>query len=344
MKIAEQARRHAVLRAVRRGAVLLWAVLLCAAVLCAALLSGCAAGGTGGGAGTQYKIYMVTKSLNTEFWQAAIAGANAAAAEYNVALTVLGPETEEDFEAQNAYIAEAVEEGADALVFSAISYEENAAAIDAAAARGVRVVVIDSDVASDSVSVRIGTDNVEAGRMTAAAALEAEWETLVVGIVNYDLASRNGQEREAGLRKVLGESGRVRDIYTINVLTTPQAAQEGSEALLREHPEINVLIGLNEPLAVGAAQAVDAMGLAGRVQMVGFDTNVRCIDLMRDGAVSALIVQNTYAMGYLGVEYAWKVLEGSSYDPNRLVDTATTIVTREEMFTTENQKALFPFG
>lgn len=304
------------------------------------LLSGCA----DTGAGAQYKVYLVIKSMNTEFWQAAIAGANAASAEYNVSLTVLGPETEEDYQAQNEYIAQAVAAGADALVFSAISYEENAAAVDAAAAQGVRIVVIDSDVASDSVSVRIGTDNVEAGRKAAGAALDTDWETLVVGIVNYDLASRNGQERETGLREVLETDPRVRDIYTINVLTTPEAAQAGSEQLLARHPEINVLVGLNEPLAVGTAQAVDALGVGGEVRMVGFDTNVRCIDLMRSGAVAALIVQNPYAMGYLGVEAAWELMEGRSYDRYELIDTATTIVTQDNMFTPESQKALFPFG
>ncbi len=309
-------------------------------LLAALLLAGCAA--SSGGAA--HRVYFVAKSLDTEFWQAAFAGANAASAEYNIDLTILGPQTEEDYQAQNDYIAQAAEAGAGALVFSAISYEENAAAIDEAAKKGLKVVVIDSDVASDSVSVRIGTDNVEAGRMTAAAALDAGEETLVVGIVNYDLGSRNGQEREEGLRQALQEDGRVEDVYTINVLTTPQAARDGAVRLLEEHPEINVLVGLNEPLAVGAAMAVDELGLAGRVRMVGFDTNVRCIDLMQTGAVSALVVQNPYAMGYLGVEYAWKLLQGESFDPNKLVDTATTIVTRDNMFTPESQRALFPFG
>ena len=318
-----------------------WFRRLAAAALCAPfLLAGCAESGTR----TQYKIYMVTKSLDTEFWQAAFAGANAASAEYNVDLTILGPETEEEYQAQNDYIAQAVEEGASALVFSAISYEENAAAVDAAAAQGVRVVVIDSDVASDSVSVRIGTDNVEAGRMAAAAALDNDWENLVVGIVNYDLGSRNGQERETGLREALEEDPRVGGIYTVNVRTSPEAAEEGARQLLSAHPDINVLVGLNEPLAVGVAQAVDHMVLKGQIRMVGFDTNVRCIDLMRGGAVSALIVQNPYAMGYLGVEAAWKLLEGGSGAPCGLIDTATTIVTQSNMFTPESQKALFPFG
>lgn len=304
------------------------------------LLTGC-----GGQAGQQpYKVWFVAKSTDTEFWKAAFAGANAAKSEYNVDLTICGPETEEDYAAQNEYIAQAVEAGADAIVFSAISYTENAAAIDDAARAGVKIVVIDSDVDSKNVSVRIGTDNIQAGRMAAAAALDTEAEELVVGIVNYDLGSRNGQEREEGFREEIMKDGRASAAYTINVLTTPEQALAGAKQLLREHPDINVLVAFNEPLAVGAALAVEELDLEGKLRMVGFDTNFRCVDLMRSGAVSALIAQNPYAMGYLGVEAAWKLLEGASYDPRQLIDTATTIITRENMFSPESQKALFSFN
>ena len=43
-------------------------------------------------------------------------------------------------------VADAVSEGAEAIVFSAIDYENNAAAIDAAAKEGVKIVAIDSNV------------------------------------------------------------------------------------------------------------------------------------------------------------------------------------------------------
>lgn len=319
------------MKTVKRAALLLLAVLL---------LTGCAGRNT---EESRRKVYFVAKSTDTQFWQAAFAGANAAAAEYNVELTVLGPETEEDYQSQNEYIARAVREGAGALVFSAISYEGNAAAVEQAAESGLKVVIIDSDVASDSVSVRIGTDNIEAGHMAASAVLDTNSDSITVGIVNYDLNSRNGQERETGLRESLSADERVKAVYTINVLTTPQAAQDGAERLLAAHPEINVILGLNEPLAVGAAMAVDALGLEGKVRMVGFDTNVRCIDLMQTGAVTALVVQNPYAMGYLGVEYAWKLTQGESFDPNVLVDTSTAVITKENMFTLESQRSLFPF-
>ena len=311
-----------------------------AALLCLGLLTGC----TGQSVqATPRNITLVAKSTETEFWKSVFAGARAAASEYNVNLNIVGPETEEDYETQNALIEDAVAQGAEALVFSAISYTENAPAIDAAAEAGVKIAVIDSDVDSQAVGVRIGTDNVEAGRMTAQAALAAREDRLVLGLINYDLGSRNGQEREQGLREELARSDRVGEIYTLNVLAEVGDAREKTMELLRAHPEINVVVGFNEPTAVGAAQAVDRLGLGGTVDVVGFDSNVETVDLMQTGVVSALIVQNPYAMGYLGVEAACDLLGGETFDPEALLDTATQIVTRENMFSLEGQKALFPF-
>ena len=292
----------------------------------------------------RHSVAMVVKSTETEFWKSVFAGANAASSEYNIDLTITGPETEEDYETQNQYIEEAVDSGVDAIVFSAISYEENAAAIDAAVARGVKIVVIDSDVDSEHVSVRIGTDNVAAGRQAAAAALVTKEETLVIGLVNYAQVSRNGQEREWGFREAALEDSRVAGIYTVNALSTQEDAEERAAELLREHPEINVLVGFNEPTSVGAARAVAGQALEDRVRMVGFDSNVITVDLMQSGAVDALIVQNPYAMGYLGVEAAYGLLNGETYNAAELMDTPTSTVTRENMFDIENQKVLFSFN
>ena len=310
-------------------------------LLAALLLSAC---GHTEGRAAQYKIYLITKSTSTEFWRSVFAGANAARAEYNVNLVIRGPDTEENYAGQNMYIQEAVRNHADAIVFSAISYTENAAAIDEAAEAGIKIVVIDSDVNSSRVSARIGTDNMQAGRITAAAALDTDEQHLSVGIVNFAQFSRNGEEREIGLREQLEKDPRVEEICTVNSLTDHDAARESATELLREHPEINILIGLNEPLGVGVAEASEELKLKDRVRVISFDSNIRCIELLRHGDVSALIVQNPYAMGYLGVETAWKILEGQSFRPDQLIDTATSIITQKNMFSVEGQKALFSFG
>lgn len=315
-----------------------------AAVLCVllagALLSGCTAPGT---AAEQYSVALVAKSTETEFFLSVFAGAEAAATEYNIRLDITGPETEEDYEAQNRMIAEAVSAGADALVFSAIDYENNAPAIDAAAEAGVKVVAIDSSVASGMVSTYIGTDNHAAGRMAAQAALDGVEGQLTAGLVNYDISSANGQERELGARELLGESGRAEVVAVINTLAEAGQAQKDAEAMLRDHPEINVLIAFNEPTSVGAAYAVDSLDLSESVFLVGFDSNVATVDGLQDGCVDALIVQNPYAMGYLGVESAYKLLSDRGEELETVVDTSTQIVDRENMFTMDSQKALFAF-
>ena len=293
--------------------------------------------------GQRHKVVLVAKSTQTEFWLSVFAGAQAAAAEYNVELTTMGPETEEDYETQNRMVAEAVADGAEALVFSAIDYENNAAAVDAAGQAGVKIVSIDSGVDSDQVGTYIGTDNYAAGRMAAQAALEGVEGELVVGLVNYDESTANGQERERGVRDALTESGRARVAASVTTLVEAGRAQTDTADLLRNNPEINAVIAFNEPTSVGAARAVAELGLSDEVFLVGFDSNVATIDGLQEGSVDALIVQNPYAMGYLGVESAYMLLAGRGDELEPVVDTATQIVNRGNLFSLDSQKALFAF-
>ena len=265
---------------------------------------------------TRYRVAFIAKNnRDSEFWDAVFTGAEAAATEYNLQLTITAPDDEEDYAAQNQLIADAVEDGAQAIVFSAIDYEANAAAIDAAAAAGV-----------------------------AQSALDGAAGELCVGLINYEVNGANGRDREQGARDAFAESGRAR--ITAAVPTHPNAASARADtlAMLRTHPEINVLIALNETTAVGAAQAVQQMQRADDLWLAAFDSNIETIDALQTGTVDTLIVQNTYGMGYFGVESAYKLLAGQGNSVEKSNITATRTITRENMFAMDKQKALFPFG
>ena len=313
------------------------AMALALALCC---LCGC---GADAAPGARHTVALVTKSTQTEFWLSVFAGAEAAAAEYNLELTIAGPETEEDYEAQNRMVREAAAAGAEAIVFSAIDQTENAAAIDEAARAGVHIVAIDSRVRSDAVSTYIGTDNYAAGRMAVQAALEGVEGPLCVGVVNYDESTANGQERERGAADALAESGRARIAAVVNTLTEAGQARTDTARLLADHPEINVLLAFNEPTSVGAAQAVEDLGRSDDLFFVGFDSNAATVDALQEGQVDALVVQNPYAMGYLGVESAYRLITGQGGDLPSTVDTSTQVVDRENLFTMDSQKALFAF-
>ena len=73
--------------------------LVCA--LLAACLCACTAAAP---AGARHRVAIVAKSTRTEFWLSVFAGAEAAATEYNIELSITGPETEEDYETQNQMV------------------------------------------------------------------------------------------------------------------------------------------------------------------------------------------------------------------------------------------------
>lgn len=304
------------------------------------LLCGCSSMST---ISPQRTVTLVAKSTQTEFWLSVFAGAQAAATEYNLDLNIIGPSTEEDYASQNQMVQDAVGAGSDALVFSAIHYDNNAEAINQAAQAGVKIVAIDSNVNSSAVSTYIGTDNYAAGQMAAQAALDRVEGELHVGIINYDISSANGQERERGAVETFTKSGRAQVVTVINTLADAKQAHQDTAGVLKQHPEINVLLAFNEPTSVGAAQAIQKGGRSEQVFLVGFDSNVHTVDGLQDGSVDALIVQNPYAMGYLGVESAYKLLTGQKKDLPEIMDTSTRIVDRTNLFSIDSQKALFAF-
>ena len=164
-----------------------------------------------------------------------------------------------------------------------------------------------------------------------------------MGIINYDISSANGQERERGAVETFTRSGRAQVVSVINTLAESHIAQTDTTALLTQHPEINVLLAFNEPTSVGAAKAIENRDAADDIFLVGFDSNVSTVDGLQNGTVDALIVQNPYAMGYLGVESAYKLLTGQGKQVDPTVDTSTQIVDRNNLFSIDSQKALFAF-
>ena len=209
-------------------------------------------------------VAVISKSTESAFWQAVYAGASVAANEYNVRFTFEGPENEEQYEVQNEMIERAVENGADVIVFSAIDYLNSTLQLEQAADQGVKIVIIDSDVSSDRVGVRIGTDNYEAGKMAAQALFKQVPEgELRIGIVNYAVHTENGQMRERGFLDALAEETRAAVLETVNVQSNIPSAMAGTKTLLSNYPDLNAIVTFNEWTSLGVGSAIRS-GAAGR--------------------------------------------------------------------------------
>ena len=298
---------------------------------------------TQSGAADKPYVAVIVKSTESDFFHRVRDGVESAAMEYNVRVTFEGPANEEDYEAQNEMIRRAAENGADVIVLSAIDYEQSSDTVNEVIRRGVRVITIDSDISSDLVPLFIGTDNREAGKAAAAAAVRgfSEDENIFIGIVNYRTETENGREREAGFRAAVAEMENVRIVDVVTAESNEESATEAALSLLSRYPHINVLVGLNEWMTLGVGNAIRKTG-ASYTRGVGFDANLTSIAMLESGEMDALLVQNPFAIGYLGVQRA--VTETAAGNEKKKVYTAMTVVTRENLYDEDIQKLLFRFN
>ncbi|MDO4269523.1 MAG: substrate-binding domain-containing protein [Eubacteriales bacterium] len=315
--------------------------LLCGALAPLVLLSGCALTG-GSMQTTKPYVAVITKSTSSSFWKSVEAGANAAASEYNLDFTFEGPASEEDWEAQNVLVENAIQNGAKAIVLSAIDYTASSEIVDRAAEQGIVIIVIDSDIDSERVAVRIGTDNYNAGRQSAYALLDADETHFYIGMVGFDVHSENGQARERGFENAAAEDARAEIVEKINCASKSETVQAETRKLLRRHPEINAIVTFNELTTLGVGHAIEELERKDSVRVVGFDNNVVSVGMLETGEIDALIVQNPFAMGYLGLETAAQMLGGKAPASDR-IDTEVRAIDQAAMYTEQNQKFLFSF-
>lgn len=289
-------------------------------------------------------IAVIAKSVNSDFWHNVKNGVLSAATEYNVTVTFEGPENEEDYEVQNAMIEAAVNNGADAVVLSAIDYNKSVDTVNAAVRSGVKVVTIDSDLNSDAVSLFIGTDNISAGKAAGKAATEvfAPEANIYIGLVNYNADTDNGNQREEGFKQYISSVENAQIIASVTAESNAESATAAAKRLLLQDSRINVIVGFNEWMTLGVGNAVKELGIAEKVRCVGFDSNITSVEMLETGEMDALIVQNPFAMGFLGIEKATELISGESVQEGVLY-TAVTTVTKENLFNSDIQKILFRF-
>jgi ribose transport system substrate-binding protein len=311
------------------------AVLIAVVLL---LTPGC----TGRVISTKPHITLITKSSQSNFWKMCFAGAKAAASEYNADLTITSPDSEEDYATQNKMIAGAVSSGTSAIVFSACDFNGSVKSVEKAIASGVPVISIDSEVNTDKVLIKISTDNIQAGSMAADAMIASTGGHARIGIVNFAEGTANGQQRQQGFIDRIKSQPGMQVLEVRNALSTIDSSEQATKELIKKYPEMDAIVTFNEWTTLGVGQAITDMGLGGKIKVVGFDNNIASIKEMEDGVVTALIVQNPYSMGYLGVEYALQSIKGNVTP--QTIDTGTVIITKDNMFDPQNQKLLFPFS
>ena len=288
------------------------------------------------------RVYVVLKTTGPEmeFWQIVRAGMQAAALEYEVEPVIVGPQWEKDIDHQIEILADVIERNPRGILLAASDFNRLVPLAERAAARGIPLVTLDSALNSDVPVSFVATDNVSAGVKAG-----REIERLVpsdrrIALVSHIEGVATAIEREDGVRAALSHRDADLILGTFFSLNEPDIAYRIVVDLIERYPDLGGIVAMNESSTVGAGRALRDLGMADRVHLVGFDNSREEIEFLQKGVVEALVVQRPFNMGYLGIRTLAQVIRRQPVDP--VIHTDAVLVRRDDMFTEENQKLLFP--
>lgn len=277
----------------------------CALILALAGWTGCAQGP----AQPEVRRIVILMNGNSPFWDAVAVGIRAAEKDLDLAGAGLAATLETNNATPQGQIDKLRQFASQSdIVAVGISATDaaNPAIIDEMVRlrdQGVHVVTIDSDIDREKFPEArfafIGTDSFEAGKELGAAArkLLPEGGELVTFVGRT--SAQNAIDRVGGV--VAGAGDKFQALDNMGDLNDRIKAQQNVRDAIRNHPGLNLLVGIWSYNAPAIVDVVRELDVRPKYKVVVFDAEPRAIEDMAAGQIDAMVVQNPFQMGYQGV-------------------------------------------
>lgn len=269
------------------------------------------------------KVAFIETTEEAGFFQDMKKGVVDAAKKAGLALDIYNANSDSSKQVQA--IQTYVGQGYKALIVSPIDENGLAPALQAAHDKGVKTIVIDSDMAGPGVDLSVGTDN------AAAAVIAGNWlndwqktqtTPLRIGIIGALTSVPQNKRKDSFIKTV--EPAGATILQTVNGNNVQATAQAAAQDLFTAQPTMNLLYATGEPALIGALAANRATG--SKVKIYGWDLSPAAIQGIDDGSVIGVVQQTPGKEGEIAVASVVTLLTGGTTDKH--IDTSVTIVTK----------------
>lgn len=243
------------------------------------------------------QVCLVMKSLSNEFFKEMSVGAEEyAKSRGDFDLKMVGMQSETDFDAQVNAVDTCIAEKKDIIVLAPADSRAMVGPVKRAIEAGVTVV--NFDVALDEEAKKaaglelafVGPDNAAGAKMAGDELAKALGNGGKVVIIEGNPGADNATQRKVGFEQSIKDNG-------LELLDSRTAHWETEEAntvfttMLTAHPDVQGVMAANDSMALGVVKAIEAAGMSGKIQVVGFDNIPAVSTLVKDGKVLATVDQ-----------------------------------------------------
>lgn len=264
------------------------------------------------------KIAFVMGAESDPFFQAMKVGAEAAAKANNIDLIWQGDPSEYSPATQIPVVDQVLAQKPDALVLIPTDPTALQASVAKAKAAGIPVINVDTRVndLTDVLSFITG-DNADGGAKAADALAKAikykkgKTYQVVVGLTSAT-ATTNVARLDGFSKRIAKKYPGIKIVDKAYSQSQPAKANTNVSNWLTKYPKLAGIFAIDGTNAAGAAAAIQAKGLKGKVALVGYDAYKANVDLIGKGVFTALVAQDPAAEAKLAIEYLVKYFAGQT--------------------------------
>ena len=269
-------------------------------------------------------------TLGSPFYVSLMDSAKVTAEELGFELKYL--DAQEDIIKQNKDILDLLNTGVSVLILNPVEAEGVRPSIEEAKKRNIPIVTVDRPV-SQEVNSFIGRDNRNMGLLIGEKAVEllggkgnAKGKILEI---QGSAGDRVMMERRDGFHDAVDKEPGITVVQSPYCSYVRANAMKATQDLIQGNPDVNLIYGYNDDMALGALQIFEQNGK--NVYVVGIDGLMEAVKAIDDGKYHATTMNDPSLLGRLAVETAAKILNGEEVEKN--IDAGTMLITKENAST-----------
>lgn len=271
------------------------------------------------------KIGLAVPNLQADFFNQIKLGVEGYAAKLGI--EVITVDAKNDTATQVSQVQDLITQGIDAFIY--IPAGAAAATVPTRLARAEGIPVINVDRTPDG----------EPGdTFIAGESIESAYEVCnhIIGLAGGEgkMAIIHGQKgttpevlRYQGCKRAIDENPGVELVtQQWSQMWSPDEGFSIAQNMLQAHPDIKLIFGQADGLAMGAAKAVDVAGMSDQVIIGGYDGDVAALEYLAkcEGPFVVTATQSTQAMGVLAVNSAIAASYGASIPARQIPNAVLT--------------------
>lgn len=231
-------------------------------------------------------------------------------------LLVLDPEL--DIEKQNEQILTFVNQKVDGIIINPIDFQGVEPALEAAKRAHIPVIVVDSPINnSELVDCTIVSDNYEAGVLCAEDLIK-HYNKANIALLRHTTA-KSADERIQGFLDTIKSNENYKIVNEAECKGQLELAMPQMKKMLKETPNIDVVMSLNDPSALGAIAALESSNI-NNISVYGIDGTPEMKSLLRSNSIVAgTVAQSPINMGKVAISNLYEILDGKAINKNIII-------------------------